>query len=121
MLASPTARSRRPAAQCATRVYSGSIDLSLAGNTVARSHLTSALITFTRNSGALDPSTLPLWQYLHSATFTIDDPDNVLAAALIDHPDTDLLVGPCPADATPENLSNLLRYNGQVLPHGRNF
>jgi hypothetical protein len=106
---------------CDARVYSGSIDLSLSGNTVAGSRLTPALITFTRSTGALDPSTLPLWQYLHGATYTIADPENILAGALIDHPDTDPFVGPCPADATHENLSNLLRYNGQVLPHGRNF
>lgn len=106
---------------CDARVYSGSIDLSLSGNTVASSHVTPALITFTRSTGALNPSTLPLWQYLHGATFTIADPDNALANALIDDPDTDPLVGPCPADATHENLSNMLRYNGQVLPHGRNF
>ena len=106
---------------CDARVYSGSIDLSLSLNTVAGSHVTPALITFTRSTGALDPSTLPLWQYLHGATFTITDPDNAFAGALIDHPETDPLVGPCPADATHETLSNLLRYNGQVLPHGRNF
>jgi hypothetical protein len=106
---------------CDARVYSGSVDLSLSGNTVASSHVTPALITFTRSTSAVNPSTLPLWQYLHGATFTIADPDNALANALIDHPDTDPLVGPCPADATHENLSNLLRYNGQVLPHGRNF
>jgi hypothetical protein len=106
---------------CDARVYSGSIDLTLSGNTVADSHLTPALVTFTRNEGALDQSKLPLWQYLHGATYTISDPDNTFADARIDHPETDPFIGPCPGDATHETLGNVLRYNGQVLPNGRNF
>jgi hypothetical protein len=106
---------------CDTRVYSGSIDLTLSGNTVAASRLTPALVTFTRNTAALNPSTLPQWQYLHGATFTITDPENVFAGARIDHPETDPFLGPCPGDAIHEQLGNVLRYNGSVLPFGRNF
>jgi hypothetical protein len=50
-------------------IYSGDINVSFAGNTVAGSLLTSALVTFTRNTAALNPAMLPQWQYLHGATF----------------------------------------------------
>jgi len=64
---------------------------------------------------------LPLWQYLHAATFVVSDADGTLANAWIDHPATDPYVGPCPGDATHESLGNVLIYNGAVLPNGRNF
>ena len=106
---------------CDPRVFSGSIDLRLGGNTVVGSLLTPALVTFTRNTAALNPATLSQWQYLHGAAFTIEDPDNALAGALIDHPETDPLLGSCPGDKAHETLGNILRYNGAVLPNGRNF
>jgi hypothetical protein len=106
---------------CDTRVYSGSIDVTLSGNLVAASRLTPALVTFTRNTAALNQGTLPQWQYLHGAVFNITDPENVLALARIDHPETDPFVGACPGDAIHEQLGNVLRYNGNVLPFGRNF
>jgi hypothetical protein len=106
---------------CDQRVYSGKMDLTLTDNTVAGSHLTPALITFTRNSAALTPAMLPKWQYLHGATFTITDNQGALAGARIDHPEADPYVGPCPGDAAHESLGNTLRYNGVVLANGRNF
>jgi hypothetical protein len=106
---------------CDPRVFSGSIDLTLGGNTVTGSHLTPALVTFTRNTAALNPATLSLWQYLHGATFTISDPDHALAGAFIDHPEADPFLGSCPADKAHETLGNILRYNGSLLPYGRNF
>jgi hypothetical protein len=106
---------------CDPRVFSGSIDLTLSGNTVTGSRRTPALVTFTRNTAAFKPETLSQWQYLHGATFTISDPDQSLAGALIDHPETDPFLGPCPGDATHETLGNILRYNGVLLPNGRNF
>jgi hypothetical protein len=106
---------------CDPRVFSGSIDLTLSGNTVAGSTLTPALVTFTRNTAAITPSMLSQWQYLHGATFTISDPDHSLAGAQIDHPEVDPFLGPCPADAAHETLGNILRYNGILLPNGRNF
>lgn len=112
---------RRVGTICDSRVYSGVIDLRFAGNTLSGSLLTSGLVTFTRSLAALNPALLPQWQYLHDATFTISDDDGVLAGAWIDHPDTDPFLGPCPADATHEPLGNVLIYNGQVLPNGRNF
>ena len=105
---------------CDSRVYSGTVDLRFARNTIAESLLTSSLVTFTRNQAALDPALLPQWQYLHNSIFTISDPDAVLAEAWIDHPATDPLLGSCPADVTHEALGNVLIYNGQEL-HGRNF
>jgi hypothetical protein len=106
---------------CDTRVYSGEIDLTLAGNTVTGSLLTPGLVTFTRNAAALTPSMLPQWQYLHATTFMISDGDGTLADAWIDHPATDPFVGPCPGDAAHEPLENVLIYNGDPLLQGRNF
>jgi hypothetical protein len=78
-------------------------------------------VTFTRNTTALNPAQLPLYQYLHNATLTIYDRDETLATALIDHPASDPFIGPCPGDATDGPLGNTLIYNNQVVPNGRNF
>jgi hypothetical protein len=64
---------------CDTRIYTGSFDLSLRGNLVAGSLLTPALISFTRNSSSFNIATRGNWQYLHGATYTIDDPEGSLA------------------------------------------
>jgi hypothetical protein len=106
---------------CDPRVFSGDINVTLIGNTVAGSLLTQSLVTFTRNTTALNPAQLPLYQYLHNATFTIEDRDGALATALIDHPASDPFLGPCPGDATHEPLGNTLIYNNLVVPSGRNF
>ena len=112
---------RRVGAVCDTRVYWGAIDLRLSGNTVTGSLLTPALITFTRHAAALNPTMLSEWQYLHGASFVISDNDGTLADALIDHPESDPLLGQCPGDAAHEPLRNTLLYNGAVMPNGRNF
>jgi hypothetical protein len=44
-----------------------------------------------------------------------------LAAAWIDHPESDPFLGPCPGDGVNEPLNNVLRYNGVHLANGRNF
>ena len=106
---------------CDPRVFSGSIDLEFRGNIVTDSLLAPALVTFTRNSAATVPGTLPQWQYLHGAAFTITDPDRTLADAWIDNPERDPFLGPCLGDATNELLNNTLTYNGAVLANGRNF
>jgi hypothetical protein len=108
-------------AVCDTRVYSGTIDLTLVGNTLTGSLLSPALVTFTRNVAALNPSLLPQWQYLHGATFAIFDRDGTLAEAWIDHPESDPFLGSCPGDATHESLRNVLVYNDAILSNGRNF
>lgn len=106
---------------CDARTFSGAIELELAGNSVTGSQVTPALITFGRSLAALDPSILPLWQYLHGTTFDISDRDGTLQDAWIDHPANDPYIGPCPADATNESLENVLMYNGAAVPNGRNF
>jgi hypothetical protein len=106
---------------CDPRTFSGEIHATFIGNTVAGSLLTPALVTFTRNQAALNPALLSLWQYLHNATFTIDDRDGTVANALIDHPAFDPFLGPCPADATHEPLGNTLIYNNLVVPNDRIF
>ena len=88
---------------------------------VSGSIFTPALVTFTRNQAALSQTLLQQFQYLHGATFTIQDRDALMAGAWIDHPETDPFVGPCPNDGTREALGNTLIYNGQELPHGRTF
>jgi hypothetical protein len=107
---------RRVGATCDPRVYSGRFDLELRGNTLSGSLFIPALITFTRNQAALHQFPLDLWQYLHSAIYTITDEDGTLANAVIDHPALDPFVGPCANDATHELLGNTLIYNGTVLP-----
>jgi hypothetical protein len=106
---------------CDPRVFSGTMDLRFAGNTVSSSLRAPSMVTFTRHSAALSPSTLEEWQYLHSARFTIDDSDETLASAWIDHPSSDPFVGPCPGDAVSEPLGNSLIYNGRLLPNGKTF
>ena len=112
---------RRVGTVCDSRVYSGTIDIELDGNSVESSVLTPVLVTFTRNQSAVNPSLLPQWGYLHAARFAITDKDGTLAGAWIDHPASDPFIGPCPADATDEPLGNVLVYNGVILPNGRNF
>jgi hypothetical protein len=108
---------RRVGTTCDPRVYSGTFDLKLRGNTLSGSRFIPALIAFTRNQAALHQFPLDLWQYLHSATYNITDPDGTLADASIDHPEVDPFIGPCPNDAAHELLDNTLIYNGTVLPH----
>jgi hypothetical protein len=106
---------------CDPRTFSGDVDATFTGNTVTGSVLTQALVTFTRNQAALHQALLSQWQYLHGATFTIDDRDGTLANAWIDHPESDPFLGPCPGDATHELLGNTLIYNGAVVPNDRHF
>lgn len=108
---------RRVGSTCDPRVYSGTFDLDLRGNALSGSRFIPALITFTRNQAALHQVPFDGWQYLHAATFTINDPDGTLSDAVIDNPDVDPFVGPCPNDVTHEVLGNTLVYNGTVLPH----
>lgn len=112
---------RRDDTVCDPRVYSGTMDLRFRGNALSDSLVSSSLITFTRSTAALTPSTLSTWKYLHAATFVIDDADGILASSWIDHPATDPFLGPCPGDETREPLGNSLIYNGQLLSNGRNF
>ena len=78
---------------CDTRVYSGTINLQLSGNTLSDSLLRSGLITFTRQQAAQEPHDSTLlraqFQYLHGARFTILDQERILSEASIDHPARD--------------------------------
>lgn len=112
---------RRVGTVCDSRPYSGTVDLELDGNSLESSLQTPALVTFTRNQSAVNPSLLPQWGYLHAAHFAITDKDGTLEDAWIDNPATDPFVGPCPGDTTNEPLGNVLLYNGVILPTGRNF
>jgi hypothetical protein len=107
---------RRVGTTCDPRVYTGTFDLDLRGNTLSGSRFLPALIAFTRNQAALHQFPFDLWQYLHSATYSINDPDGTLSDALIDHPEADPFIGLCPNDATHELLGNTLIYNGAVVP-----
>jgi hypothetical protein len=107
---------RRVGTVCDARVYSGTFSLDLRGNTLSGSRFLPALITFTRNQAALHQFPFDSWQYLHSSTYDITDPDGTLSDALIDHPASDPFIGPCPNDAVHELLGNTLIYNGTILP-----
>ena len=96
-----------------TRQFTGTLDLSLRGNTVSGSNLTPAAITFTRVNAAFNQSLLNLWQYLYHSTYTIDDPDGSMAGMWIDHPSHDPISGAL--------LDNHLIYNGTEALNGRTF
>ena len=107
---------------CDTRTFTGLLDLSFRENTVTDSTLRSALVTFTQFQAALSllegtPLQFATMQYLHIASFRIDDPDNVLAGWFLNHPATDpFLGGPCGADTIHEQLNNTLYVNGSLVP-----
>ncbi len=102
---------------CDTRVFSGTLNIVLVGNTVSGSILMPALIDFTREQATLkSPNQLKSWQYLHNATYIITDPQGALAGYLKDHPSTDPYVGGlCAADISHEVLGNTLIYNGAIV------
>ena len=93
---------------CSIRSYTGIIDLELAGNTLTGSLLTPALVTFTRNEAALNPSVLPKWQYLPAAKFVISDRDGTLADAWIGHPEFDPFLRPVSWGRGHEGLAKCL-------------
>ena len=113
-----------PTLVCDTRVYTGTLDVTLTDNTLSGSSLTAGLISFTRYTATLDPSQLPSWQYLHNATYIINDPQGSLAGYLKDHPINNPSFPPpsysgiliCAADTTNEPLGNTLVYNGVIVP-----
>jgi hypothetical protein len=108
---------RRVGTVCDPRTYSGSVDVTLRGNTLSGSTVAPALVTFTRSTNTLTTTQAALYQYLHNSTFTISDPDGTLAGFWYDHPAVDPFLGPCANDAVQEPLANRLMYNGvEVLP-----
>ena len=110
-----------PANVCDTRTFSGLLDLSFRENTLSDSTFKPALISFTQLQTTLsvlegNPPPYAQFQFLHITTFTIDDPDHVLAGAYIDHPATDPFVGgTCSLDTIHEELHNTLRINGSLV------
>lgn len=102
---------------CDTRVYTGSFDLTFKGNRVEGSVLKPAIITFTRITVTQNPGQRRLWQYLHGATFKIDDAEGNLTGYQLDHPAADPYTGTrCEADAAGETLGNTFIYNGTTIP-----
>src|SRR5262249_42771798 len=101
---------------CDTRVYTGTLDVTLIGNTLSGSLLTPALISFTRFQATLNSAQMPSWQYLHNGTYIINDAEGALAGYVKDHPSTDRFVGGlCAADIFHEPLGNTLEYNGGIV------
>ena len=94
------------------RTYQGSINLTLFDNSLS-SRFSNAWVVFTRWPGGGNP----FFKYLHSSTFRIADPDGIFADAVIEHPERDPFIGPCPGDALDERLKNVLIINGEVLPY----
>jgi hypothetical protein len=80
------------------------------------------VVTFTRGQVFTNGNPLRRWQYLHGATYSIEDPDLTLLGPshLFDHPLLDPFpppgtVGTCDADQTNEALNNTLWYNGEEV------
>jgi hypothetical protein len=112
---------RTLAGVCDDRSYTGRIDLSLRDNIVSGNAYSQALIAFTRGSTAINTAQRPQYQYLHGATFTVDDRDRSLAGYLFDHPKDDPYLGSCTGDQTRESLGNTLIVNGEIIPNGGNI
>jgi len=113
--------SRLNGSACDSRTFTGSVDLRLQGNTLAGSVERPAVVSFTQLQTTLGKLALASAQYLHNATFQIQDPDNVLAGKTLDHPAADPFVGgPCGVaggtDQTKEMLGNLLIDGSLVFP-----
>jgi len=102
---------------CDTRVFTGTLNVTFLGNTLSGSQQTPAVISFTRLQATLNPTTqLSRWQYLHNATYIVNDPQKILAGYQKDDPSTDPYVGGlCAADLTHEVLGNTLDYNGALV------
>ncbi|AMO23696.1 hypothetical protein GCM10027034_37060 [Ramlibacter solisilvae] len=99
---------------CDPRSFTGTLDLTFRDNAVSGSTGFPTVISFTRLQTTLGIPTAPLsrCQYLHGATYSIDDRGGVFAGAKFDHPATDPFIGPCAADLTNEPLNNVLTING---------
>jgi hypothetical protein len=102
---------------CSPLVYSGTTTLVMRGSNLVSGNLVApSVITFGRSNAAMFPTDfLPLWQYLHNSSITVEDGDNALAGFWFDNPLTDPYTGSCPADATHEALNNTLIVNGLML------
>ena len=74
-------------------MFTGTLSVTLIGNTLSGSLLTPALISFTRLQASLKAAQLPSWQYLHNAIYVIKDPKGTLEGYVKDHPSTDPFVG----------------------------
>jgi len=107
---------RVAAGVCDEREYTARIDLAFRSNTVIDNFLSPALIAFTRGQVVTAGQSLSNWQYLHNATFVIDDSDRSLQPFELNHPMDDPWLGPCPGDGTNEPLMNSLNYNGTLVP-----
>jgi hypothetical protein len=104
---------------CDTRVFTGRLELNLRSNSISGSLSNTAIVSFTRAQVFTAPVTNPPenWQYLHNATFSIDDPDLSLAQFVVDHPLLDPYTGGnCDDDITNEALNNRFLYNGMEMP-----
>lgn len=103
--------------RCDERVYTGTLDLTLQGNSIEGSLLTPAWVLFTRVFA--QPRQLRQFGYLHGSTFEVTDPEGSIVGSWLHHPEHDTWVdGVCSADATAEPLGNTLIYNGAVIPNG---
>lgn len=121
-----------PSTSCLdTRTFGGQLTLQLNANSVSGSIVSPALVTTTRAQVWLAPANNPIagWQYLHGASVLIQDPSLSLGgygAFRYEHPQADTFVnasggGFCANDVSPELLGNLVIYNSNILPYGRNF
>jgi hypothetical protein len=107
---------------CDPRSFTSQLNLRFRGNSVTGSLKRAAVVTFTRGQVFTNGNPLRRWQYLHGATYSIEDPDLTLLGPshLFDHPLLDPFpppgtVGTCDADQTNEALNNTLWYNAEEV------
>lgn len=116
---------------CDPRNYSGSVDLSVEGNTLINNFYGNLWVTLTHWPGGVAstaPEFFAAWDYLHATRITIADPqgdfeqqnDITYGTIFYDNPARDPHVGSCAGDEDNERLGNVLRYNGELL-RGRDY
>jgi hypothetical protein len=110
---------------CDLRLFSGTLDVTLTGNTLQTNpdylpppfEQIASIVSLTRFTGSLNKAgDQPNWQYLRNSAFSIADPDGTLSGSYIDHARTDSFSGQPGFPACPNDdgapLGNSLSYNG---------
>ena len=112
---------RRVGSVCDSRVYSGTVDLTLAGNTLAGSTQTPALVTFTRSSLGAEPFVVAAVAVPTRCDIR-DFGRRWDVGGRLDRSPSDRSVSwPVSWGCDERALGNVFVYNGVVLPNGRNL
>ncbi len=105
-----------PPGGCDNRRFTGEIQLSFSGDTVAGNLIRNTFISFTRAQVITGTAAQSRFQYLHSALVVLADPGEVLAPWVLDHPEFDRFAGgSCADDVSNEALLNSFFYNSSEV------